>query len=142
MVYGRAPPKLLDYRIGGSLVEAVSVMLTHRRAMIRSIRSHLQAAQNRMKYYADKKQRPFEFNEWDCVWLKLRPTANTRWRPEGGKNCQSDPMDRSRWKGKSVRYPISSRCQQEVEFFRYSISLCSRPIRESARTLSQCISHL
>lgn len=73
VVYGRAPSKLLDYRTGDSLVEAVDVMLTHRKEMILAIRSHLQVVQNRMKYYADKKLHPFEFDKGDWVWLKLHP---------------------------------------------------------------------
>lgn len=73
IVYGRAPLELLDYRTGDSLVEVVDVMLTNRKEMLRIIRRHLQAAQDKMKHYEDKKHQPFEFNEGDWVWLKLHP---------------------------------------------------------------------
>jgi hypothetical protein len=37
------------------------------------IRSHLKAAQNRQKTYADKRRRPLEFEVGDYVYLKVSP---------------------------------------------------------------------
>jgi hypothetical protein len=37
------------------------------------IRSHLKAAQNRQKTYADKRRRPLQFEVGDFVYLKVSP---------------------------------------------------------------------
>lgn len=73
VVYGQEPPELLDHRTGDSRVEYVDLVLTRRKEMLQTIRRYLQATKERMKYYADQKRRPFEFNEREWVWLKLHP---------------------------------------------------------------------
>lgn len=72
-VYGRPPPEMIDYRAGDSNIEAVDVLLNQRDALLKNLKINLQAAQDRMKKYADLKRRPFEFEEGEWVWLKLQP---------------------------------------------------------------------
>lgn len=73
MVYGRAAPEVLDYRLGDSMVEAIDTMLTECQQRLRELQGNLLAAQTRMKKYADSKWRHLEFAEGDWVWLKLQP---------------------------------------------------------------------
>ena len=73
MVYGREPPRLLDYAIGSSKVEAVDVELERRDEFLTVARERLMEAQNRMKAVYDKHHRAAEFNIGDWVWLKLHP---------------------------------------------------------------------
>lgn len=72
VVYGRPPPEIIKYKVGDSCVESVDVLLQKRDQLLRELRSNLQAAQDRMKKYADLQRRPFEFKEGAWVWLRLR----------------------------------------------------------------------
>lgn len=73
MVYGREPPRLLDYTTGSSKVEAVDVALEERDEFLASARERLLNAQNRMKASYDKHHRSVEFGIGEWVWLKLHP---------------------------------------------------------------------
>lgn len=72
-VYGRTPPNIIDYRVGDSNVEAVDILLKQRDQLLRELKTNLQAAQERMKRYADLKRRPYEFEVGNWVWLRLQP---------------------------------------------------------------------
>lgn len=72
-LYGRTPPKIIGYQAGDSNVEAADVLLQRRDRLLRELCSNLQAAQERMKKYADVKRREFEFVADDWVWLRLQP---------------------------------------------------------------------
>lgn len=72
-VYGRTPPKIIDYRAENSNVEAVGVLLKQRDQLLHELRINLQVAQERMKRYADLKRRSYEFDEGSWVWLRLQP---------------------------------------------------------------------
>lgn len=67
VVYGRAPPKIMNYRLGNSPLEAVDVILQRRDTLLRELRTHLLVAQNRMKTYADQRRKAHEFQEGDRV---------------------------------------------------------------------------
>ena len=73
MVYGREPPRLLDYTTESSKVEAVDVELERRDEFLAVAREQLMEAQNIMKAIYDKHHRSSEFNIGDWVWLKLHP---------------------------------------------------------------------
>ncbi|WZY79054.1 hypothetical protein YC2023_025438 [Brassica napus] len=73
MVYGREPPRLLDYTTGSSKVEAVDVALEERDEFLASARERLLNAQNRMKASYDKHHRSVEFGIGEWVLLKLHP---------------------------------------------------------------------
>jgi archaellin len=45
---------------------------------VKSIQEKMKAAQSRQKSYADKKQRPLEFNEGDHVILKVTPKMGSQ----------------------------------------------------------------
>ena len=73
IVYGRAPPKLIDYCSGSSRLEAVERELFDRDLMWKDLRLKLLQAQDRMKVQYDKKHREVQFQEGDWVLLKLQP---------------------------------------------------------------------
>lgn len=51
----------------------VDTLLTKRKKMLYNLPENLQAAQDRMKKYADLKCRPLKFEVGEWVWLKLQP---------------------------------------------------------------------
>ena len=73
LVYGRAPPHLLPYEPGTTAVQAVEDELRSREHILALARENLQAAQTRMKNFADKKRTEREFEVGDWVYLRLRP---------------------------------------------------------------------
>lgn len=73
IVYGRDPPRLVDYTKGSSRVEAVDVALEQRDELISMARDRLLAAQQRMKLTYDKHHRQVDFSVGDWVWLKIQP---------------------------------------------------------------------
>ncbi|KAL4579110.1 hypothetical protein LXL04_015245 [Taraxacum kok-saghyz] len=73
LVYGRDPPKLLNYVGGHSKVEAVDQMLIDRTEFLATAKIRLAGAQQRMKVTYDSHHRSLEFQEGDWVWLKLQP---------------------------------------------------------------------
>lgn len=70
MVYGRKPPRLLDYTVGRSIVDALDAALEQRDEFISMARERLLEAQQIMKSIYDKHHRAVYFAEGDCVWLK------------------------------------------------------------------------
>lgn len=73
LVYGRDPPRLLNYIAGNSKVEAVDQALVDRTEFLKEARNRLLEAQNRMKTVYDNHHRLLEFQVGDWVWLKLQP---------------------------------------------------------------------
>lgn len=53
--YGWPPREIIDYRSGNSSLEAVDILLQQRDVLLRDLRTHLMAAQSRMKTYVDLK---------------------------------------------------------------------------------------
>ena len=72
-LYGRDPPRLIRYERGSATVSAVDHELEDRDAILDELRMHLLRAQQKMKFQADTKRRPEEFDIGDLVYLKLRP---------------------------------------------------------------------
>ncbi|KAL8154550.1 hypothetical protein AgCh_000060 [Apium graveolens] len=73
VVYGRAPPRLLNYYSGLSRVEAVEQELKIRDQIVSGIRDRLLQAQDIMKNNYDKSHREVHFEVGDLVLLKLQP---------------------------------------------------------------------
>ena len=73
LVFGRDPPKLLNYVGGHSKVEAVDQMLIDRTEFLATAKIRLAEAQQRMKVTYDSHHRSLEFQSGDWVWLKLQP---------------------------------------------------------------------
>ncbi|KAL8113758.1 hypothetical protein AgCh_020885 [Apium graveolens] len=73
VVYGRAPPRLLNYCSGLSRVEAVEQELKIRDQIVSGIRDRLLQAQDIMKNNYDKSHREVHFEVGDLVLLKLQP---------------------------------------------------------------------
>jgi hypothetical protein len=73
VLYGVAPPLHIPYFPKDSAVESVDEYLSTKEEIIKRVREHLQAAQNRMTMVANRKRsdRSFEIN--DYVFLKLQP---------------------------------------------------------------------
>jgi hypothetical protein len=72
IVYGRTPPTMVRWIQGEVRVEAVQKELLDRDEAIKQLKTHLLRAQDRMKYFADKKRcdKSFAIGEW--VFVKLR----------------------------------------------------------------------
>lgn len=72
-MYGYAPPSLLSYVPGTSANLVVDAQLKDRNSIVNILEDHLQQAQNRMKFYADKNRTEREFQVGDWVYLRLQP---------------------------------------------------------------------
>ncbi|XP_010266341.1 PREDICTED: uncharacterized protein LOC104603871 [Nelumbo nucifera] len=72
-LYGRTPPAIMHYSTGTSPVHEVDKALETRDNILKQLKSHLQAAINRMKQIADSKRREVVYQEGDFVLLKLQP---------------------------------------------------------------------
>lgn len=73
IVYGRSPPRLLDYIPGTAKLEAVECELLARDRILKEVREHISLAQARMKKLYDSKHIEREFQVGDFVYLKLQP---------------------------------------------------------------------
>ncbi|KAL6526777.1 Delta-1-pyrroline-5-carboxylate synthase [Orobanche gracilis] len=73
LVYGREPPRLLDYTAGASKIDAVDQALGDRTSFLKEAKDRIAEAQNRMKTQYDSHHRALEFQLGDWVWLKLQP---------------------------------------------------------------------
>lgn len=73
VLYGYAPSPLLSYVLGTSKNESIDQTLRTRDKNIIILKENLSAAQNHMKFYADKRrfERQFEVGDW--VYLLLQP---------------------------------------------------------------------
>ncbi|TYK04251.1 Transposon Ty3-I Gag-Pol polyprotein [Cucumis melo var. makuwa] len=72
-VYGRNPPPLICYGDHETSNSTLDEQLKQRDVALGALKKHLRVAQEKMKSYADLKQRHVEFHEGDMVYLKLRP---------------------------------------------------------------------
>lgn len=72
-LYGTPPPTVSMYLPGSTAVHAVDVTLRNRDALLRTLRSHMTMAQNRMKQHSDQSRTEREFAIGDWVYLKLHP---------------------------------------------------------------------
>lgn len=77
VVYGRLPPQLLPYIPGTTQVQAVDDYLQDRDLLLKTLRTNLLDAQNRMKQFADRHRRELEFEVGDYVYVKLQPYRQT-----------------------------------------------------------------
>jgi hypothetical protein len=73
IVYGRAPPALVDYVTGSITLQAVEATLMERDEVLQILKQKLLRSQENMKLIADKKRTPHQFKEGDLVFVKLRP---------------------------------------------------------------------
>lgn len=72
-LYGIPPPTVSMYLPGTTAVHSVDVALRDRDELLRSLKSHMSLAQNRMKQIADRNRTEREFAVNDWVFLKLHP---------------------------------------------------------------------
>lgn len=72
-LYGTPPPTIAMYLPGTTTIHSVDVALQNRDELLRSLKSNMSMAQNRMKQFADlnRTERTFGVNDW--VFLKLHP---------------------------------------------------------------------
>ena len=72
-LYGYLPPRLMDYVLGTTRVEAVDVHLKSRHQILSLLKHNLVLAQERMRLQTDKhrSEKSFEVGQW--VYLKLQP---------------------------------------------------------------------
>ena len=72
-LYGYPLSRLQDYIPGTSRVAAVDSLLTQRQQILATIKANLVAAQERMKFFADKHRTERSFQVGDWVFLRLQP---------------------------------------------------------------------
>ena len=72
-LYGYPPPKVVDYVPGVTRVATVDSYLQDRQQLFSLLKHNLNAAQERMKWFADKKRVDRSFKVGDWVYLKLQP---------------------------------------------------------------------
>ena len=63
----------MDYVPGTTQVGAVDLLLKDRQQLLSLLKHNLTAAQERMKWYADKKRVDWSFDVGDWVYLRLQP---------------------------------------------------------------------
>ncbi|XP_030939733.1 uncharacterized protein LOC115964592 [Quercus lobata] len=72
-LYGYPPPKVVDYVPGVTRVATINSYLQDRQQLFSLFKQNLNAAQERMKWFADKKRVDRSFKVGDWVYLKLQP---------------------------------------------------------------------
>ena len=94
ITFGKKPFNFPQYLTGDSNIDVVDVILTDREAVFTEIKKKLEKAQNRMKYFADKKRREAQFKVGDMVLVKLRPHRQTSvsGQPSGYPSLLKDSM--------------------------------------------------
>ena len=70
---GYPPPQLALGSAPRSAVEAVNAVLKDRHEALQQLKENLKKAQERMKYYADRKRTERQFEKGSWVYLKLQP---------------------------------------------------------------------
>lgn len=76
---------------------AVPKMMQEMNEKIKLIQQRLTTAQRRQKCYADKRQRPLEFQEGDRVLLRISPSKGIkRFRKKGKLSSNSSGLLKSR----------------------------------------------
>ncbi|XP_058766993.1 uncharacterized protein LOC131640630 [Vicia villosa] len=76
-LYGRDPPKLLDYVTGATPDANVNQTLQQQQEVLTQLKQHLKRSRINMEKQANKKRRSFTFQEGDLVLLKLQPYRQT-----------------------------------------------------------------
>ena len=64
-LYGYPPPRVLDYVAGTTRVGAVNLLLKGRQQLLSLLKQNLCVAQERMRWFADKKRVERSFVEGD-----------------------------------------------------------------------------
>ena len=72
-LYGRVPPTIPKYTRGSTLIQALDEDLTAREDLLRTLKSNLFAAQNRMANKTNMHRRELSFNVGDMVLECLQP---------------------------------------------------------------------
>lgn len=72
-LYDIAPPSVSMYVPGSTAVHVVDVTLCDCDTFLRTLKSHMSLAQNRMKQHSDQHRTECTFAEGDWVYLKLHP---------------------------------------------------------------------
>ena len=85
VVYGKAPPTVIQYLWGSSSVEAVDHLLSSRQTMHEALQRRLRKVQETMKASADKHRRDLSFAVGDWVYVRLRPYRQTSMAPAYSK---------------------------------------------------------
>ena len=73
VVYGHLPPPLIYYGESETPNSTLDQQLKERDVTLRALEDHLCVAQEKMKKYADMKQRHVEFQVEDLVFFKIGP---------------------------------------------------------------------
>ncbi|XP_058732695.1 uncharacterized protein LOC131604261 [Vicia villosa] len=76
-LYGRDPPKLIDYVTGSATEESLHNTLQEQHNVLAELKSNLKRSRIVMEKQANSKRRPFTFHEGDLVLLKLKPYRQT-----------------------------------------------------------------
>jgi hypothetical protein len=72
-LYGRPPPKLVDYIPGESKIASLDEALQQRHQILKLLKENLHRARNRMIQQANKKRTDKSFEPGQWVYLKLQP---------------------------------------------------------------------
>lgn len=72
-LYGVKPVPLPLGPYQDMVIPAAADLLQQRANVLSSLKEHLEKAQNRMKFFADRKRSDREFQVGDWVYLKLQP---------------------------------------------------------------------
>ncbi|XP_073298458.1 uncharacterized protein [Primulina huaijiensis] len=76
-VFGKPPPSIPSSITNSSPVEAVDTLLRDRDELLSTLRAHMQHAQERMKFHADKKRAEKVFEVGRYCYIRFQPHKQT-----------------------------------------------------------------
>lgn len=88
-LYGYPPPQVGEFTIPCNVSEEARVSVEQKELMLERLKANLHTAQERMKYFADRKRSERQFQVGDMVYLKMQPYRQTAFGLRGSLKLRS-----------------------------------------------------
>lgn len=88
-LYGYKPPQIGEYSVEPALSPEARMTISEREHMMQRLKANLKHAQNRIKYFADRKRTEREYQVGDMVYLKIQPYRQNAFGLRGSLKLRS-----------------------------------------------------